>query len=148
GSKVKTLIESRGAGGLIILAGGPLGVHPSKEPYKIQQGSYDAIPRITPDEREELFSIARAFNKYVKPDQIYSGPPETGNPAIDRPGDAFNQRGEILDVLLGHGWKIVGRRAHIIDLAKPGKRGRGSSATLHAVAPNVLYVFSTSAHPF
>ena len=65
-----------------------------------------------------------------------------------RPGDDYNERGDVESVLLNHGWQVARRAGSTVFLRKPGKRGRGHQATLHAVAHNVFFCFSTSAPPF
>ncbi|MFW5698703.1 MAG: BT4734/BF3469 family protein, partial [Planctomycetota bacterium] len=60
-----------------------------------------------------------------------------------RPGDDFNQRGELPDLLMHHGWTLDrdGPNQH---WCRPGKTG-GTSATLK---DGVFYVFSSAAPPF
>jgi P4 family phage/plasmid primase-like protien len=65
-----------------------------------------------------------------------------GNLDEERPGDAFNRRGDLREVLRRNGWTLVqsGENEH---WARPGKTG-GTSATLK---DGVFYVFSSSAAP-
>ncbi|NJM11481.1 MAG: bifunctional DNA primase/polymerase [Synechococcaceae cyanobacterium SM1_2_3] len=60
--KVKTLIETRGTGGFIILAPSNGKVHPTGQPYRLLAGSFDSIPELTPDERRALFTLAKTFH--------------------------------------------------------------------------------------
>jgi hypothetical protein len=67
------------------------------------------------------------------------------------PGEDFNQRadrGMIISLLERHGWTLVHHRHGTDYLRRPGKDGESWSATLGHVASNVLYVFSSNAHPF
>ncbi|MFG0293509.1 MAG: DUF3987 domain-containing protein [Phycisphaerales bacterium JB050] len=59
-----------------------------------------------------------------------------------RPGDEFNKRGDVRELLYRHGWTKVGGGANERWL-RPG--GRGSSATLK---DGVFYVHSSNAAPF
>src|SRR5712692_8850753 len=52
--RIKTLIETRGQGGLIIVDPSGGSVHKSGRPYRRVQGSVSTIRTITPDERERL----------------------------------------------------------------------------------------------
>jgi hypothetical protein len=62
-----------------------------------------------------------------------------------RPGEDFNRRGEVLSLLLKHGWKLAGGNAERQQLTRPGKE-RGISATLYE--GRTLHVFSSNAAPF
>jgi putative DNA primase/helicase len=67
------------------------------------------------------------------------------------PGDDYNRRveqGVVRAKLERCGWRVVERRGEVEYLCRPGKEGRGWSATLGHVAPKVLYVFTSSAPPF
>jgi hypothetical protein len=127
GSKAITLIETRGEGGLFLCA--------PTEGYSLEQGSLTSLGVITAEEREILWANAVALNEYW---------PELAQPP--RPGDVFNQRGDIRDLLRRHGWQL--ERPAGSDgnehWRRPGK-ARGTSATLK---DNIFYVFSTNASPF
>lgn len=76
-------------------------------------------------------------------------PPSTPSGSLGglRPGDDFNQRGDVLgEVLLTEGWQIHSRRGAELFLTRPGKDRRdGHSASLgYENSPN-LYVWSTDA---
>jgi len=73
-------------------------------------------------------------------------PPEcdsSGYLSGSRPGDEFNERGDVREVLRRHGWTLV-RSSKNEYWRRPGKE-RGWSATLR---DGVLYVFSSNAAPF
>jgi hypothetical protein len=57
---IKTLIETRGEGGLIVVAPTPAGIHPDcpERGYELIQGDWTRPPLITPEEREIPHSIA------------------------------------------------------------------------------------------
>ena len=85
---------------------------------------------------------------------VAPAPPEWrgGNGAADsdRPGDDFNQRGEVLPILEKHGWFIHPEvRDPEVRLTRPGKRpDQGISATLGHKGRRILYVFTSDAPPF
>ena len=143
--KFDILFETRGEGGYIVAPGSPLNVHLAGKPYRFIKGSLDTIPKLTADERSLLFNLARAFDECeASGDKPNANRKSTGTL---RPGDDYDLRGNIEQDLLNHGWGVERRAGMVAYLRKPGK-GKGHQATLHAVAPNVFWCFSTSAAPF
>ncbi|HHK40933.1 MAG TPA: DUF3987 domain-containing protein [Planctomycetaceae bacterium] len=126
-----TLIETRGEGGLFLCAPTP--------GYAIQQGSFQSIPVLDPSERSVLIEAACALNETMPSAE----PGSTGCFSGGRPGDEFNERGDVREVLRRHGWTLV-REGDNEYWRRPGK-DRGWSATLR---DGVLYVFSSNAAPF
>nr|BDD45930.1 hypothetical protein 9 [Pseudomonadaceae bacterium] len=126
-----TLVETRGEGGLFLCDPTP--------DYAIEQGSLSALPALTNVERSVLIEAACALNETM-PTTICQPTPVHGG---DRPGDDFNQRGDVRDVLRQHGWNLV-RGGENEYWRRPGKE-RGWSATLRG---GMLYVFSSNAAPF
>jgi len=136
-----TKIETRGEGGYTIAPHSPPSVHPTNIPYEWVR---ESIPTITPEERSALLAFCRACNVLV--DVADTHRTKATSTTL---GDDYNRRGDILSVLLSHGWQEAGRRGDTIDLVRPGKSVReGVSATLGYVGENVLYVFSANADPF
>jgi len=143
--KVVTLIETRGDGGLFLCAPTP--------GYVLLQGDLARPPVLAEAERDVLLQAAWELNEYVPP--VVDLPPRTvavtpSTPAApgacgcaDRPGDDFNQRGDVRDVLTQAGWTRV-REGVNEYWRRPGKES-GWSATLK---DRVFYVFSASADPF
>ena len=128
------MIETRGRGGLFLCA-------PSIG-YELTQGDLCTVPTITPDERELLLACAWALDEV--PATIVDVPPAAPSAlGALRPGDDFNERGDVRSVLLRHGWTLV-RTGENEHWRRPGK-SVGNSATLK---DRVFYVFSTNAAPF
>ena len=131
--KVQTLIETRGEGGLFLCA--------PTAGYQLEQGSLESVPTITTAERDLLLEAAWNLNQYhPQPVGEVSGSSTTDNL---RPGDDFNERGDIREILRRHGWTMVKPGANEY-WRRPGKAD-GWSATLK---DRVLYVFSANAVPF
>lgn len=87
--KEDTLIETRGRGGYVIVAPSNGRVHPSGKPYVRLSGGPETIVTITPEERQALFDLAKAFDERPATEIGASHQRQTvGN--IDRPGDDFN----------------------------------------------------------
>jgi len=126
-----TLIETRGEGGLFLCAPTP--------GYSLERGAFDQIPVLNEAERAILIEAACALNETLPP----VVPTPLGTPVNGRPGDDFNERGEVRDVLRRNGWELV-RGGENEYWRRPGK-DQGWSATLRG---RVLFVFSSNAVPF
>lgn len=132
----KTVIETRGEGGLIVCA-------PTKG-YEIISGSLDEIPKLSNFDRSVLLSYCRSFDKseHKEPERAaYKSDPQTG----ERPGDIYNRDyvNEAKGLLESIGWvNVFGNRWR-----RPGKDS-GVSATFGHVAENVFYTFSANSSPF
>jgi len=153
GDRIITLIETRSEGGLFLCA--------PTEGYELTQGDLCELPVLTENERDILLQAAWELNEYLPP--VVDGPagsapvsarlapvantdgkPSQGTtvPGL-RPGDDFNERGSVRDVLQEHGWTCV-RGGDNEYWRRPGKAS-GWSATLKDC---VFYVFSSNAAPF
>lgn len=136
---VFTLIETRGEGGLFLCAPSP--------GYVIEQGGFNDIPIITDSERSILIDAASSLTEVYEPD-LPSAPakpycrPEPGAGGV-LPGDDFNERGDVREILMRHGWQLA-RPGDNEQWRRPGKT-HGASATLKG---RVFYVFSSNAAPF
>ena len=149
GEKTITLIETRGEGGLFLCA--------PTDGYEIIQGDFCNPPVLSEEERGKLLMAAWELNEC--PSVIVDGPGRSCNSGqtnaiqgkvvdsadalADRPGDDFNKRGDVREILRQYGWKLIrgGENEH---WCRPGKES-GTSATLK---DRVFYVFSTNAEPF
>lgn len=141
----KTLIETRGTGGLVIVAPSGGGVHPSGKPYVLLAGSVTTIQTISSTERQALFATARSCDQMPLPEPHTSVHPVPHPPPSGlRPGDAFNQHATWEQVLEPHGWKLLWTRDEEGYWQRPGKEGPGVSATTNYSGSDRLYVFSTS----
>lgn len=150
--RILTEIETRGEGGYTLAPGSHSLCHPSGLPYLLDWGSFTRLPEITPQERAVLIELCRSFNQYVEPPK----PERVPQPALDasiggpygrlRPGDDYNQRGDVRALLEKHGWRLDGRMGEVEKWARPGKE-RGHSATL-GYHDRFFHVFSSNALPF
>lgn len=139
--KFETIIETRGEGGYALVDPTP--------GYQLIQGDICSIPIISEEDRELLISISKSFEEVIdsnyQPDENYLTQVKD-----DRPGDAFNAKGDALEILQNHGWTVLGNGERK-TLVRPGKNIRqGVSATFNysGLSGKKLYVFSTNAHPF
>jgi len=147
--KLLTLIETRGEGGLFICS--------PTQGYNMLQGDMSSPPILTKAERDTLIKAAVALTEIpLTPTECSSSPMSPLAPsqtplqlqpssASDRPGDDFNQRGNIRKILIKHGWKLIRKDSKNEHWQRPGKNDEGSSATFDG---KHFYVFSTNAAPF
>lgn len=151
---VETTIETRGEGGMILVAPTTAAYHAEGKPYVITQGDLVAIPEIAPDERAALLTAARLLNEYIPQAQTYRETPGDNGHNGDgwlRPGDDFAEHTEWSEILEPAGWHVLKQRGDRIIWQRPGKDGPGGSAQTGGKSPKTgfagLYVYSTNALP-
>jgi putative DNA primase/helicase len=142
----RTLIETKGQGGFIIVAPSCGTVHPSGKPYVLLRGGPSSIATITDDEREALLALARSLDE-MPPEEVKDPPrskqktggntrwPEQGI----SPGDAFNAQATWDDIVEPHGWVEVKPGLW----RRPGK-DKGISASTQKTKGFRVYTTSTS----
>ena len=144
-----TLIETRGTGGLILIA-------PS-EGYRLLQGSFESLPVLMPDERDWLIDQARSFNQDLNDKCIEQNcNPSVINqsnwqPDTSKIGDRYSARttpDELLALLVKHHWTFAGSDKQHYQVTRPGKaKEEGVSGTIRLDSP-IFHCFSTNAPPF
>lgn len=132
----EVLVETRGEGGYVIA--------PPTPGYNYIQGEPGNIPTITPDERDILFSISKSFNEVeeIKP-KVNSTPSTTYKSTGLSPFEDYNQRGDVVALLEGKGWRVVSQVGERINLLRPGSTESKTSGNYHT-GLKVLRVFSSS----
>ena len=142
------LIETRGEGGYIVAAPSCGNVN-DKGIYSFLKGDHTTIPEITPEQRNELLSVASIFDrrelKTIKP---IPSPVLNSKNSSNRPGDAYNAKHSWHDVLVPHGWEQIGQFGDTGLWRKPGSNSRTHHATTNHLGSDMLYIFSSAAHPF
>jgi len=134
GDKIKVLFETRGEKGYIACYPTP--------GYKLVNGTFDAIPTITVYEREALMSVAFSFNEVVKEFK----PPVTEQKKQTKglkPTEDYNERGDVVSLLVEYGWTVVGKKGSKILLRRPGDTKAASSGN-YDEEKKWFSVFSTS----
>lgn len=129
-----TLIETRGEGGIFLCDPTP--------GYVLKQGSFTQLPVLPDEQRMLLLETAWSLNelkRQAEPDVVTT----VGGEPNGRPGDDFNERGDVRRLLREHGWTLS-KGGENEYWRRPGKTS-GTSATLK---DGVLYVFSSNAAPF
>jgi hypothetical protein len=142
---VKTLIETKGEGGFVIVAPTHGRVHPTGKPYERVKGGLDTIAELRAAERDWLWDLARTF-----------GDPDPKTETVDNsdykgrtgdwgdtlsPGQDFNERASWQEIL--EGWTLVFSRGDTQYWRRPGK-DIGCSATVNHTGKNRLHVFTSS----
>lgn len=112
--------------------------------YELLQGEFTAVPSITAEERQIMVDSALALNEYVDPAKI-EGTGHRRPKGTERPGDAFNEKGDVAALLEKHGWTQVRGTGIYQHYRRPGKTC-GQSATL--IGAKIFYVFTQNGLPF
>lgn len=133
------VVETKGEGGFFMM--------PPSKGYEVLQGSILDVPTITIEERDILLSCGRSFEKRVKKEIVKDVGRVWRRKDKLSPGDDYNQRGEVIELLERHGWRCPFQKGEVIYLCRPGKT-RGTSATFNFGGSRGLYVFSSNAEPF
>jgi len=136
---IGTLIETRGEAGLFLCA--------PTAGYEIVQGSFSEIPTLTSEHRDSLLMAAWELNEY-RPEMVAAKAtptPSSGSTGL-RPGDDYDQRGDVRALLQSHGWHYACRNEVNELWRRPGKKS-GWSASLR-MSDRRFFVFSSNGHPF
>lgn len=149
--KVKTMVETRGEGGFVVVAPSGGRVHPTGRPWTVLHGELGVVPMITWDERCRIHAALAAALDEPLPVVEYPGTPvrtTVHHGSSTRPGDVFNQQATWEQILEPHGWRIHPDRGRGGETlwTRPGKEHRdGHSATTgYANDADRLFVFSSS----
>ena len=113
--------ETRGKGGQIV-------TYPSQG-YKIE-GKITNVQRITPQERDILFRVARTMDEMVVEvvkESNRIGKEETDN---NTPWGEFRESHNALDILLQHNWQVVGENSKYVYLLRPGTTDNKTSGVI------------------
>jgi hypothetical protein len=133
--KTIVLIETRGEGGYFLAA-------PS-DGYVLKHGDFCEVKTIAKETAETLIHICESFNETVDEKEASK---QANIPLVRNgvtPFDAYDAKNTPVDLLLSHGWSIVGNGGREkVMLCRPGKKN-SLSATWNYI-PNRFYVFSTS----
>jgi hypothetical protein len=145
---IKTLIETKGQGGFIIIAPSNGRVHPTGGTYRLERGGLRTMVTLTPEDRDQLWDLSRTFDEMPEPVKGEKShrtrkPVENGKHPDNgkSPGDDFEERTSWPAILEPFGWQIRQTRGEVTYWTRPGK-DEGVSATTGFCKG--LKVFSTS----
>ena len=143
----QVLIETRGEGGYVIVAPSSGPTHPSGKPYVQISGGFDTIVTITPEERRDLFNLARTFNiasGHISAEHVAAEHRTAEHtPSGVRPGDDFNAKSSWKQLLTDHGWAFVYTKDGCDYWRRPGKTS-GISACTGWGGKDYFYCWSAS----
>jgi AAA domain/Bifunctional DNA primase/polymerase, N-terminal len=139
--KCKTLIETRGEGGYVVVAPSGGAVHQTGRPYILVGGGPDRVATIGDAERDQLWALARTFDETPRRDSMPRPEPTPVQPGVVEPGADYAARHSWADVLAG--WTLVYTHGDESFWRRPDKAG-GISATTNYRGSGVLKVFTTS----
>lgn len=142
-SKIGTIVEVRGRGGMCTVAPSP--------GYTVIQGSLETLPIITSDERELILMVGHSFNTYIAPAETPNYPAYQSTDTGTRPGDIYNQKvgpEEFASMLVEAGYKRLRTFAGNIYLGRPGARNTAKHDAKINVQKNVFVAYSTSIAEF
>lgn len=139
----KAFIETRGEGGYIIIAPSNGSVHPSGAEYRCVSGSISTIVEITPEERRDLWELAKSLCRMPRQPDLRAEPLQSSADPANRPGADFNRRAPWTAVLEPHGWKAIYQKGDVTYWRRPGKN-QGISASTGYDGTDYLYCFTTS----
>jgi hypothetical protein len=134
--KSRVLFETRS--GKPDAAGGYFLIAPSKG-YKI---IYGKIQEITEEEYDTLIEVTRQFNEVV----VEERPFKTSDYQVKwevSPFDHYSKEGDVVTLLVKHGWDIVYSSSSVVRFKRPGSPLSSSSA-LFDCDTRIFNVFSTS----
>lgn len=151
----ETLIETRGEGGYVLAPGSLPACHTTGGIYTHIGGvgliELAARPFLADFDYELLLDAARALSE-VAVDAAALAHEHRAGADDQRAGSDFNRRQPWTEILDRHGWVRTRGNDACAHWRRPGKDGRGSSATTgYCKSPNgdeLLYVFSSNAAPF
>jgi putative DNA primase/helicase len=143
----RTLAETRGEGGYVIVAPTPGVCHPSGEPWTTLAGTPATIPTITWEQRCALHAaITTGLDEIPAP--VPTAYRSRGTVQLRdglSPGDDYAQRTDWAELLEPEGWTLESQRGEERMWTRPGKSTRdGISATTDYQGKPGLYVFSSS----
>ena len=134
------MIETRGEGGQFLCAPSP--------GYTLIQGELTKLPVITVEERHLMIEVARSLsNPAPSLKHTLNRSAATRYPVVlgegGRPGDDYNQRGDVRALLEQHGWRFIRVDGENERWLRPGK-SHGESASLR-ISDRIFYNFSSGA---
>lgn len=126
------MIETRGEAGYVIA--------PPSEGYEIVSGTLKVL---TVDEREILLEICRSFNEVIEQVVIpASNRPDAKQFGVS-PFEDYNKRGDVVGLLVKHGWAVVAERGDKVVFKRPGNTDSKSSGDFNRDL-NWFSVFTTN----
>src|SRR5439155_17035026 len=127
----RVLIETRGEGGYALAPGSPGACHETGGEYRHLSGpKVSQVQDVSPDEREVLLRCARYFSRVAEEPSrpTFKGQAQSAATGL---GDHYDLHGPDWPEIIGgpHGWAHAYQKGPEHRYRRPGKDGRGWSAT-------------------
>lgn len=149
---VKTLIETRGEGGFVVLAPSHGPVHPTGKAWRVKHGTFADIPTISAEEREALFDVCRTFDTApttqppppppAKRTTVARASVNVGESWMDAVVDHLEHSIGVRGALERHGWVHCYDDRHGRQLMRRPGKDQGVSGSINTNGR--LHPFSTS----
>lgn len=142
---MRTLLETRGEHGFVVVAPSHGPVHLSGRAWQVVAGSVGSIAHVTDDERDLIHACARSFDQTPLPEPIPDEHPRdpTMHEGDTTPGEDFNNRATWQEILEPHGWTLKRDTGIRAFWCRPGKR-EGNSAVTGGEQGDYFYCWTTS----
>jgi P4 family phage/plasmid primase-like protien len=141
----RTLIETRGEHGFVVVAPSHGPVHRNGGSWDVVAGSVATIAHVTEDERDLIHACARSLDRIPLPEPIPDEHPR--DPLMQdgdkTPGEDFNERATWREILEPHGWTLKRDTGIRQFWCRPGKR-EGNSAVTGGEQGDFFYAWTTS----
>lgn len=139
---LKTTVETRGDGGIVIIA--------PTDGYKVVRGDWGALPVVSAATRKTFLDAARSLSETTEKPSTRPAPANVAPRSKfsgDSIADELRTNGELQRRLTAHGWQYVDTQGDNERWRRPGKTDDGVSAT-YSLSKGCFYVFSSNAYPF
>ena len=134
--KTRVLIETRGAGGFIVV--------PPSPGYKIIDNGFNNLPLLTNEQRNKIINVCRTFDET---NEIFrtkaATPPEIKGQNLTTI-EAFNEAHEIPEFLDADGWALKYQRGQNDYYIRPGKTAREGVGACYNNELKLFYCFTSS----
>jgi hypothetical protein len=134
--KTRVLIETRGAGGFIVV--------PPSPGYKIIDNGFYNLPLLTNEQRNKIINVCRTFDET---NEIFktkaATPPEIKGQNLTTI-EAFNEAHEIPEFLDADGWALKYQRGQNDYYIRPGKTAREGVGACYNNELKLFYCFTSS----
>ena len=104
---------------------------------------YGKIQELTEDEYDILMETARSFNEYKTSDSLPRKLTDKNTNWKITPLDHYNEEGDVVALLIKHGWEIVDEYGKNVRFKRPGQTHAKSSA-MFDITTRIFNCFSTS----
>ncbi|MGL6139935.1 MAG: DUF3987 domain-containing protein, partial [Planktothrix sp.] len=131
------LIEIKGEGGLLTCFPTPK--------YRVIQGKFSNLPRLTEAQHQIVLSISQSLSEFIEFKDIKDAPRKEFSETSNEKSHfvQYNEKGDVIELLEANGWKALYSKNDKIFLRRPNSKSRVPHATFNYY-PNITYIFSSN----